>query len=79
MRNPETLVLAVPVGPAGIMEEMREEADEVVCLEKHSNFGAIGFYYLDFRQVDDQEVIDLLARFPEAIRSGSQDESVSRV
>jgi predicted phosphoribosyltransferase len=68
MRNPETLVLAVPVGPADIMEEMREEADEVVCLEKHSDFGAIGLYYLDFRQVDDQEVIDLLARFPEAIR-----------
>jgi predicted phosphoribosyltransferase len=44
---------------------MREEADEVICLEEHEHFGAIGLYYSDFRQMDDQDVIDLLARFPE--------------
>jgi predicted phosphoribosyltransferase len=63
MRGPKHLVLAVPVAPAGIALEMREEADEVICLEEHENFAAIGFYYRDFRQVEDREVIDTLARF----------------
>jgi putative phosphoribosyl transferase len=44
---------------------MRQEADEVVCLEDYESFGAIGYYYADFRQVSDQEVIDTLARFAE--------------
>ena len=65
MRGPKTLILAVPVGPAEIIAAMRKEADRVVCLEKPQYFGAIGLYYSDFRQIDDQEVIDLLARFPE--------------
>lgn len=62
MRNPKKLILAVPVAPTESLAAMREEADEVVCLEDHELFGAIGFYYRDFRQVADQEVIDTLAR-----------------
>ncbi|HEY7646085.1 MAG TPA: phosphoribosyltransferase family protein [Hyphomicrobiales bacterium] len=64
-RNPKALILATPVGPTEVLAEMREEADEVICLEEHEHFGAIGLYYSDFRQMDDQDVIDLLARFPE--------------
>jgi predicted phosphoribosyltransferase len=43
---------------------MQTEADDVICLEEYPDFGAIGFYYLDFRQVSDEEVIEILARFP---------------
>jgi predicted phosphoribosyltransferase len=42
---------------------MREEADEVVCLEVHELFGTISFYYGDFQQVSDEEVIEILTRF----------------
>ena len=35
-----------------------------MCLEEDSVFGAIGFYYRDFRQVSDEEVIEILQRFP---------------
>ena len=63
MRNPTKLVLAVPVAPSESIAEMREEADEVICLEDHEFFGAIGFYYRDFRQVSDEEVIEMLKRF----------------
>jgi predicted phosphoribosyltransferase len=63
-RGPSKVVLAVPVAPTDTIEEMRREADDVVCLEHHEIFGAIGFFYADFRQVSDQEVIDLLARCP---------------
>jgi putative phosphoribosyl transferase len=31
-----------------------------VCLEVDSVFGAIGLYYRDFRQVSDEEVIEIL-------------------
>ena len=63
-RGPKRLVLAVPVAPTGTLGELREEADEIVCLEDYASFDAIGFYYQDFRQVDDQEVTDILVRFP---------------
>ncbi len=64
-RNPSRLVLAVPVAPTAGLAAMREEADEIVCLEDYESFGAIGYYYGDFRQISDQEVIETLARFPE--------------
>jgi putative phosphoribosyl transferase len=62
MRKPGRLVLAVPVAPTDTLAAMRQEADEVVCLEDHTAFGAIGLYYADFGQTTDQEVIEALAR-----------------
>jgi predicted phosphoribosyltransferase len=63
-RGPKRLVLAVPVAPTSTLLELREEADEIVCLEDHEEFGAIGFYYRNFRQVDDEDVTDILAGYP---------------
>ena len=57
-------MLAVPVAPSDSLSELRREADDIVCLEDHPMFGAIGFYYHDFRQVSDEEVIEILHRFP---------------
>jgi predicted phosphoribosyltransferase len=65
-RKPRKLVLAVPVAPTDSLAAMKAEADEVVCLEDYESFGAIGYYYSDFRQTSDQEVIDTLARFAPA-------------
>ena len=64
MRNPKRLVLAVPVAPSDSLPELRREVDDIVCLKDHRMFGAIGFYYRDFRQVSDEEVIEILQRFP---------------
>lgn len=64
MRNPKRLVLAVPVAPTDAVIDLRSEADDVVCLENYEFFGAIGAYYADFSQVSDDEVIDILKRFP---------------
>jgi predicted phosphoribosyltransferase len=63
-RDPEKLVLAVPVGPGGTMAELCADADEVVCIEERMFLGAIGPHYDDFRQITDEEVISLLARYP---------------
>ena len=62
MRKPSKLVLAVPVAPTATLKDLRGEADDIVCLEDYENFGAIGLFYSDFRQVSDTEVIEILAR-----------------
>jgi predicted phosphoribosyltransferase len=64
IRRPSKLVLAIPVAPTDTLVALREEADDVICLEDHESFGAIGFYYADFRQLSDREVKDIVARFP---------------
>ena len=64
MRKPKRLVLAVPVAPTDSLSALHGDADDVVCLEDHEPFGAIGVYYADFSQVPDEEVIELLKRFP---------------
>ena len=64
MRNPKRLILAVPVAPTSAVAELRSEADDLICLEDHELFGAIGLYYADFSQVSDEEVNDTLKRLP---------------
>ena len=64
LRKPSELVLAVPVAPTDTLKKLAGEADEIVCLEDYEEFGAIGFFYSDFRQVSDDEVIELLASHP---------------
>ena len=66
-QRPKWLVLAVPVAPTSTLDELSGLPDEIVCLQSHEPFYAIGLYYDDFRQVSDREVIDILsnARKPE--------------
>lgn len=60
-KQPEKLVCAVPVSPPDTIEKVGRLADEVVCLEAPDNFYAVGQFYLDFPQVEDDEVIAILA------------------
>jgi putative phosphoribosyl transferase len=69
---PKTIVLAIPVAPTETLEEMRQLADKVVCLEEYGFFGAIGAYYDDFRQVGDEELIAILERFASAKDASSE-------
>jgi putative phosphoribosyl transferase len=63
-RNPKELVLAVPVAPPDTITKLRQEVDALICLETPELFGAIGYFYRDFQQVSDQEVVAILKRFP---------------
>jgi predicted phosphoribosyltransferase len=65
-RHPRKLVLAVPIGPLSIIEELRREVDELVCLEVYERLGSVGQYYGDFRPTSDEEVVSALARCPVA-------------
>ncbi len=55
-RKPARLILAVPVAPADTLARLRAEVDDIICLAQPDPFHAVGLHYLDFRQVDDDEV-----------------------
>jgi putative phosphoribosyl transferase len=56
------VVLAVPVAPPEAVSTLREDADEVVCLQTPQVFFAIGQWYGDFSQTSDEQVVNLLHR-----------------
>lgn len=55
-RGPARLVLAVPVCGTNSAGWLREETDDLVCLEQPPHFHAVGQWYEDFEQVTDAEV-----------------------
>jgi putative phosphoribosyl transferase len=71
--QPRRLVLAVPVAPPDTIERLRPEVDEVVCLMMPAFLGAIGSFYRDFRQLGDDEVIDLLEQAARWVSAGASD------
>jgi predicted phosphoribosyltransferase len=56
------VVVAVPTAAPQTCEEMRSEADEVICATTPEPFRAVGLWYGDFSQTSDEEVRELLAR-----------------
>jgi putative phosphoribosyl transferase len=60
--KPARIVLAVPVAPRDTLEQFRFVVDELVYLETPEPFQAVGYWYVDFTQVEDEEVIALLDR-----------------
>jgi putative phosphoribosyl transferase len=60
--RPAALVLAVPVAPASTCVWLRREVDQVVCLYAPEEFYAVGQFYRNFSQVEDDEVVELLRR-----------------
>ncbi|GAA1433078.1 hypothetical protein GCM10009641_22710 [Mycobacterium cookii] len=60
-RGPRSIVVAVPVGAASVCEQLAREADEVVCATMPSDFEAVGQVFVDFHQISDDEVRELLA------------------
>ena len=67
-RGAARVILAVPVGSPGSEIRLADEFDQVICLEQPHGFFGIGQFYVDFGQVSDDEVIELLAaaHLPEA-------------
>lgn len=58
--HPARVVVAVPVATPDAAAGLGREADEVIVLSRPELFFAIGAFYADFSQVDDDTVIDLL-------------------
>jgi len=71
MRGPKKLILAVPVAPADVLEELRNDADEIVCLESPDQFEAVGLFYEDFEQTTDDELSAILSQVTAKLGSGT--------
>ena len=54
------LVVAVPVAAKDAVDLLKRMADDVIALEIPHRFDALGFFYDDFKQVEDAEVAGIL-------------------
>jgi putative phosphoribosyl transferase len=61
-RKPARLVLAVPVASPHSLEVLRQETDEIICLDAPDDFFAVGQFYRRFPQLRDEEVTALLGQ-----------------
>lgn len=59
-RKPARLICAIPVSPPETLRKIQPLADQVVCLDTPDNFRAVGQFYVDFPQVEDEDVIKVL-------------------
>ncbi|MEN6564808.1 MAG: phosphoribosyltransferase family protein [Veillonellales bacterium] len=57
---PAKIILAVPVAPPDVLEELAGLVDQLVCPLQPLHFQAVGLYYQDFHQNTDAEVIHIL-------------------
>lgn len=61
-QKPSKLVVGVGVAPPETAIRINKEVDEMVCLQTPDSFMAVGQFFMDFRQVSDEEVIASLGR-----------------
>ncbi|MHB0868288.1 MAG: phosphoribosyltransferase [Chloroflexota bacterium] len=58
--HPAILVAAVPVAPEESLWKVSRESDRVVCLATPEPFYAVGFHYVGFEQLSDDDVVTYL-------------------
>ncbi|MGV9358390.1 phosphoribosyltransferase family protein [Streptomyces misionensis] len=71
-RGAARIVLAVPVAPRDFARRLGGDADELVCLETPWDFAAVGQFYDDFAQTEDDEVTACLRRHRHTATAGRE-------
>jgi putative phosphoribosyl transferase len=56
------LLIAVPVAPRSILKNLNEVADDVIVLYSPEDFMAVGAFYQNFAQIEDDEVKGIMKR-----------------
>lgn len=59
--QPRSIIVAIPVAPSSICDELRSEVDQLVCLMTPEPFYSVGLWYDYFSPTTDEEVSKLLA------------------
>ena len=64
-QKPKEIIIAVPVGPKDTIEKLRKEegVDKVVVLNCPLQFHAVGQFYREFSQVDDDTVTQIMKKY----------------
>lgn len=61
-QQPKQIIVAVPVVPPDVCQELEREVDQVVCLLIPQWLHSIGLWYEDFLPTTDEQVRNLLAQ-----------------
>lgn len=61
-QNCKKLVIAAPVAPEDILDNLKQATEEVIVLDTPEPFIAIGRFYQDFAQVTDEEVKEIMRK-----------------
>ena len=59
-KSPKKVIAAVPVAARDSFEKVKKIADEAICLHVPIFFSAVGSFYHEFKQLDDEEVRNYL-------------------
>lgn len=59
-KRPKKIIVAIPVAPQQTMEKLKRQVDDLICLSTPEPFIGVGQHYIEFRQVSDNTVIELL-------------------
>jgi predicted phosphoribosyltransferase len=70
IQDPRELIVAVPVSAPDRLDQLRRWCDDVVCVLSPDVFWAIGQFYEDFTQVEDEQVVELLRQAACSSRPG---------
>lgn len=64
-QKPKRLIVAVPVAAKDTFDKLKEDqkVDDVVVLQSPLAFSAVGAFYEDFSQVDDEQVIEIMNKY----------------
>lgn len=54
------IIVATPVAPAEAIRQLKDIADQVICLQSPKDFHSVGQYYIDFNQTSDEQVCKFL-------------------
>lgn len=76
-RGPGQLMAAAPVASSEAISWASSHADRVICPWRPAGFGSVSEFYRQFPQVDDEEVVAILAAYAareaaQALRSNSR-------
>ena len=66
-QKPKKVIVAVPVGSKDSVQKLKKIADEVVVLYAPDFFSAVGEFYKDFEQVEDESVLGIMRKYGYAV------------
>ena len=62
-QKPKLIILAIPVAPNEIIRKLNEMVDRTVVLYTPKEFSAVGEFYEDFTQINDEEVVNMIKKY----------------
>ena len=61
-QKPKKVIIAIPVGSKDSIQKLKKIADEVVVLYAPDFFNAVGEFYKDFEQIEDESVLGIMRK-----------------